>query len=539
MKNRKKRNISEEGYWKSATDIMAGILLVIILVVMLLLLLLTQMNDNVGDHDSEHDFYYEQSFDYTQPTTYDDYHKYDNVADPNDGGGGGGGGGGEDDPGTETPVEINPDIGHDKTAVLVTAVDEETGNAIKKEGTLFELYANRDANGGLLKLNTYYPEKIEYKQYKTTKDGTFYLPEKITKGWYSFHNLTAPEGYGTADDFPFEITEPLDWPEPYLVKIPFSPSKNNIYVSTIDASTKRPVGGVVYEVYASEDIVTLDGTVRFKSGQKVDEFQCDANGNGSSKKLYLGKYFLTQKTAAQYYARLLTKIDAEIKLTDTEKDAVVVECTKTRIEVSLTDEFDEDPIEGAVYNVTDKGDLTTDKNGKIIISDLDKDKAYVITPKSLPELYRMTLEPVTYQVDKDGNIAGEPNVISNQTTYMIRLSVDVRDMIFKNSVSSTTFELYNSDDELVEDWDSEGEAHEIEGLEPGAYTLQVSGHSPIHINVKDVSSMQKSETYVWTLWDTILTVTSIVILAFIIYIIIRIVLYRKKKKANGQQKDSV
>ena len=58
---------------------------------------------------------------------------------------------------------------------------------------------DKNGAGGLQTLHTYYPEKIEYKQYKTTKNGTFYLPEKITRGWYSFHNLTAPAGYSKAE----------------------------------------------------------------------------------------------------------------------------------------------------------------------------------------------------------------------------------------------------------------------------------------------------------------------------------------------------
>ena len=38
MKRPRRRKVSEEDYWKSATDIMAGVLLVILLVLMLLLL---------------------------------------------------------------------------------------------------------------------------------------------------------------------------------------------------------------------------------------------------------------------------------------------------------------------------------------------------------------------------------------------------------------------------------------------------------------------------------------------------------------------
>ena len=50
MKKRNKRNVSEESYWKSATDIMAGVLLVIMLVLMLLLLYLTQVEKEKADN---------------------------------------------------------------------------------------------------------------------------------------------------------------------------------------------------------------------------------------------------------------------------------------------------------------------------------------------------------------------------------------------------------------------------------------------------------------------------------------------------------
>ena len=44
-------------------------------------------------------------------------------------------------------------------------------------------------------LYTYYQEKTEYKKFETGDNGTFYLPEKITKGTYSLHNISAPSGY--------------------------------------------------------------------------------------------------------------------------------------------------------------------------------------------------------------------------------------------------------------------------------------------------------------------------------------------------------
>ena len=543
MRRRKKRNISEESYWKTSTDIMAGVLLVILLILMLLLLYLSQMKQAENDNHINDNYAAANNNDYdVQPTTYDDHHSYDALYTVPPENHSGGNNGGDNDPNEEKPVDNNPDEGHDKCAVLVTVVDDETGNVIKKEGTLFELYAEKNAVGGLQKLHTYYPTKIEYKQYQTTKDGTFYLPEKIPHGWYSFHNLVAPKGYGLAENFDFEINESLDWPDPFLVKIPLSPSKNKIYVRSIDIDTKEKVPNQTYEIYAAENIVTLDGTVRYKSGQKVGQITCDANGFGASEKLYLGKYYLSQTTAAQYYARYMSRIDAEVTLTNSEKDAIIISCTKTKADFVLTDEYSGEPIKGAVYSVTDKPDATTDENGKIVIFELDKDKTYSITLKSVPEPYKITTDKQDFAVDKDGLIGGEAHPVFEQTAYMTRLEVDVKDIIFKNSLTGVELALLDENDKTVDLWNAYGEERVIEGLAPGTYYLEIGDNNSdrVKIDVKDISALQKSETFKWTLWDTILILAAAALIAIISFITVRVVRNRrKKKKANEQQKDTV
>lgn len=537
MKRRKKSNVSEETYWKSSTDIMAGVLLIILLVMMLLMLYLTQLKKGDGDHDALHDYFYEEYGEggletEIPPTEYSTYH-YENIYPdpPNDGGGGGGGG---DDEGDGVPENINPDEGHDKTAVFVTVIDEETGNVIKKDGVLFELYADKNGIGGLQTLHTYYPEKTEYKQYQTTPAGTFFLPEKITRGWYSLHNLTAPEGYGVADDFDFEITESLDWHDPFLVEIPMSPSKNRIYVRNLDASSKSQVGGESYDVYAAQDIITLDGTVRYKSGQKVDSFECDEHGLGSSKKLYLGNYYLLQTASAPFYAVNQSKVDVALKLTDTDKDAAVIYCEKTRMTITLTDEYTGEPIRGAVYTVTGRESLTTDKNGKITLTDLEKDTAYTVTLDSVPEPYRFSSEPLKFKVDKNGFISGEPSYEVSQTAHIIRVSIDYKDLIFKNSVTGARFALYDSNDNLIDEWDAVGEEHILENLETGVYTLEVNGNSTskTQITVKDVAKPQSTVTYIWTLWDTILVITATVAVGLIVFLIIWLTRRRKRRRSS-------
>ena len=146
MKLFKKRSNGEESYWKSFTDIMAGLLLIILLVLMLLLLLLTQMNKNNNLYD----------YQYNNKSTYDEVKHNNNASNKYFdemykrqyyGQGGGGTGGGY--PVSYPTSGKDTDYGHDKAAVFVTVVDEETGKTIKKEGITFELFRGENNTSNL------------------------------------------------------------------------------------------------------------------------------------------------------------------------------------------------------------------------------------------------------------------------------------------------------------------------------------------------------------------------------------------------------
>lgn len=528
MKLRKKQKNGDESYWKSFTDILAGLLLVILLIMMLLLLYVTQINKE----EHTEDYQYETIVD-DDDNDYTDYHTADEMYDrPPREGGAGGGGTGIDDPGENDNEGMYVDIGHDKTAVFVTVVDEETGNAIKKAGILFELYADRDAKGGLKALHTYYPEKIEYKQYETTEDGTFYLPEKITSGWYSLHNLKAPKGYAFADDVNFEITESLDWPEPFMVKVPMSPSKGIIYVHDSDFDTNKNVAGTVYQVHAADDVVTLDGTVRYKKGEKVDEFTTDEKGNGESIKLYYGNYTVTQKTPAVYYALNKTPVSVTLEYTEAEAEVNEVKDHKTQAVLTLLDDYTDEPVAGATFAIVGREDAVTDSNGKIVLTDLDKGAAYKATLKELPEPYRSKDNEVSFTVDDDGYIGGEAEYHSDLTAYIIRLSASARDMIFGNDITTTMIRLYDENNTVVEEWEGSGASREFENLEPGTYTLEVGGRksSRVSIDLKDAGGIQTVSTTFWTLWDTIAVIGALLLLSLIVALVVVLIRRLGRKK---------
>ena len=531
MKKSRLKKSNEEGYWKSFTDIMAGLLLVILLILMLLLLYMAQMNTEEHEKDYDYDQQQQQDWNENNDKSSDKNHDYDQP--PKDSSGGGGGGG-EDDPGDSYNEGIYVDVGHGKTAVFVTVVDEETKNVIKKEGILFELYANKNASGGLCKLHTYYPTKIEYKQFQTTAEGTFFLPEKISNGWYSFHNLKAPEGYDLAENVDFEITEALDWDEPFLVKIPMSPVKGKICIQDLDAETGAKIGGQKYVVHAAEDIVTLDGTVRYKKGEKVGTIKCDEKGYGESKKLYLGKYTVTQTDCADFYALNKTPVDAELTVEKVDK-TYTVKCTKTKVELKLKDNFNDLPISGAEYSITDKENLTTDETGTIVITDLEKDKKYNIELKSLPEPYRSAKKSFSFTVSADGLVNGAETSVIDHEAYIIRLTVDVRDMLFGSSSKGRQVRLTDSTGQVIDEWSSADEPHVCQGLEPGKYTVEITNifKSSFDTEVGDRPEPYSVVKDIWTWLDTLAVAGGLIVLVLAIVIIRKIL---KKTKAKREEK---
>jgi len=526
MRIRKKAKSGDESYWKSFTDIMAGLLLVILLVLMLLMLYMSQLDKE--QHKEDHEY------DYSEPYDEDDLHDEDHKADelydrPPESGGGGGG---VDDPGTSESQGVDNDYGHDKAAVLVTVVDEETRKTIQKEGILFYLYNSSSAAGKTMSLNTYYPVKITYKSFETTKDGTFYLPEKVRYGWYTLHNMKAPTGYGIADDVSFQVTESKDWSDPYKITVPMSPSKSIIYVQSVDADTSKSVGGVTYEVYAEEDIVTLDGTVRFKAGDKVDEFKCDKTGKGGSKKLYFGKYSVVQKQTAKYYAVVKEPLSVELNYLDPTDKIYKIKCQKTRVDLTLVDEETHEPIAGAVFSVTGKENATTDELGKISLTDFDKSKTYTVSLVSLPESYRIKTREVSVDVDENGYIHGEAVNEAALTAYIIRLTVSVTDQLFGGEVSNIPLRLYNSSGAMVEEWSATGSAEVFEDIEPGKYSLEINGDKAnrVSVEVKDQGGKQLLETAAWTILDTLAVVGGAVAVILLVVLVTGLIASRRKKK---------
>lgn len=211
----------------------------------------------------------------------------------------------------------------------VVKLDKETGKQIAYEGAAFEIY---DSDNHRVTMQYTYPQVTSVHTFYTNKEGYLITPEKLPYGDYTLKEVQAPYGYVLDDTpIPFSISQENSSTDTgvTVVKVKardvaqkgvINITKTGEIFSSVEENNgvytpKYSVGnlkGAVFEVYAAEDITTLDGTVRYEQGTLVDTITTDDDGVAKSKELYLGKYTVIEKTAPNGYVNNATKYDAEL-----------------------------------------------------------------------------------------------------------------------------------------------------------------------------------------------------------------------------------
>lgn len=213
--------------------------------------------------------------------------------------------------------------------VKVVKLDAETGKQIPYAGAGFEIY---DSEGHRISMQFTYPEVTEIHTFYTNSEGYLITPETLPYGDYTLVEVEAPYGYVLdSTPIPFSITQENSSTDTGVtvvkVKAKDMPQKGVIEISKtgeVFASVTETEGmylpvynvqglpNTVFQIYAAEDIVTGDGTLRAYQGELVDEITTDKDGKAKSKEFYLGKYTVIEKTATDGFYNANEQYDVEL-----------------------------------------------------------------------------------------------------------------------------------------------------------------------------------------------------------------------------------
>lgn len=295
----------------------------------------------------------------------------------------------------------------------VVKLDKETGKRIPYEGAAFEIY---DSNNHRITMQYTYPQVTSIHTFYTNKEGYLITPEKLPYGDYTLKEVQAPYGYILDDTpIPFSISQEnsstdtgvtivkvkaKDMAQKGVINITktgeiFSSVEENKGVYTPKYSVGN-LKGAVFEVYAAEDITTLDGTVRYEQGTLVDTVTTDNDGVAKSKELYLGKYTVIEKTAPNGYVHNATKYDAELNYAGQNVSVTSTDLSvyneRQKVSVSLKKVMAEDK----TFSIGNNGEITSVRFGIYADEDIKASNGDVIPKDAL----------ITFaNCDKDGNIS--------------------------------------------------------------------------------------------------------------------------------------
>ena len=229
--------------------------------------------------------------------------------------------------------------------------DSETGKQIP--GAVYGFF---DSQGNLL-------EKLTTQQNDYSKTSKMYVAGKT----YYFQELTAPDGYViNPTKYPVTITEDG---QTISITANDNAQKFTFTLTKTDSGTEKAVPGAEYKLWFENDVVTADGTLRYKSGETVDTLSTGEDGSDTSVELYIGKEPVTlcyQETVSPPGYVLDSEIH-KVTVSPGEShisvkqyaDSVTDDSQKFTFTLTKTDSGTEKAVPGAEYKLWFENDVVT------------------------------------------------------------------------------------------------------------------------------------------------------------------------------------
>lgn len=429
----------------------------------------------------------------------------------------------------------------DSAYLKLVKVDADTGKAIpynELQGAKFQIL-DKDLN--VVKMTYTYPKKMVIDTFTLNDEGYLITPEKLPYGKYYIVEVEAPYGYfnPNADKIVSRIDSNgntvYEYDKKSVEKTAFKIDtvnnenkvdktdaqratievsiKNNVQTANLQVEKRGEVfktvtkngefysavyeeqglAGAVYTVYASEDIVTPDGTVRYKKGDAVCTLTTGATGIADSKlsttqwfgkwhKLYLGKYEIKEITAPNGFA--LNTDSKKIELAYQGQNVKIYDVNDTfvnerqKVEVKGTKELEvndiygignNNEVESVVFGLYANEDIIAADGTKIpkdgliqkvnvsangtfeFDADLPLNFDYYVKEIATDNHYKLNDKKFTFSFDYKGQDIAKQTItlngnkpISNELKYGKISGLKVDDL--GNKLANVTFGLFSKDE---------------------------------------------------------------------------------------------
>ena len=278
--------------------------------------------------------------------------------------------------------------------------------------------------------------------------------------------------------------------------------KVKVTVLKKEKDTERVLAGGVFGLYTSEDIKNAKGEVLLEKDSLIEQRVTDEKGQITFtadlpvdgkyyvKEIFAPDGFVTTEEVQEFTFEYAGEDQAEVSYDFTfENQSTTVEMTKTDLTTGKE-------LPGAHLKVMDSDGNTVDEwtstEESHVIKELVVGKEYTITETKPADGY-VTAESITFTVENTAEI--QKHEMKDDVT---KVQISKTDITGETEIPGAKLTILDKDDQVVESWTSTEEAHYIEKLPIGKYTLReeqaAKGYlltADVTFEVKDTGEIQK------------------------------------------------
>ena len=278
--------------------------------------------------------------------------------------------------------------------------------------------------------------------------------------------------------------------------------KVKVTVLKKEKDTERVLAGGVFGLYTSEDIKNAKGEVLLEKDSLIEQRVTDEKGQITFtadlpvdgkyyvKEIFAPDGFVTTEEVQEFTFEYAGEDQAEVSYD------FIFENQPTTVELTKTDLTTGKELPGAHLKVTDSDGNTVDEwtstEESHVIKELVVGKEYTMTETKPADGYA-TAESITFTVENTAEI--QKVEMKDDVT---KVQISKTDITGETEIPGAKLTILDKDDQVVESWTSTEEAHYIEKLPIGKYTLREEqapkGYlltSDVSFEVKDTGEIQK------------------------------------------------
>ena len=376
-----------------------------------------------------------------------------------------------------------------------------TGNL---QDVTFDVFAAEDIKAADGVSEDYYKADEKVGTITTDSNGIAQLGN-LPAGKYYVKEVKTAHGYVLDGDLRYVDLSYRDQDTPVITydeKWQNARQKVKVTVLKKEKDTDRVLAGGIFGLYTKEDIKNAKGEVLLEKDTLIEQKATDENGQitFTADLPVDGKYYVKEINAPAGF--VTTEEVQEFTFDYAGEDQAEVsydftfENQPTTVELTKSDLTTGNELPGAHLKVTDEEGNTVDEwtstTESHVIKELVVGKKYTMTETKPADGY-VTAESIEFTVENTAEI--QKHEMKDDVT---KVQISKTDITGDKEIPGAKLTILDKDDQVVESWTSTEEAHYIEKLPIGKYTLREEQApkgfiltSDVTFEVKDTAEIQK------------------------------------------------